>query len=333
MDLALLILAVALAAVAGHITHSIRRALTALRAIRTSDRSPDLGHYELAYLAGGPRRVAETAIVLLTEVGALRASRGGNVYPVAGGPRSDDPIDEVVLSAVLPSGASVLSLREQIARSRAMERLGQRLTERGLIRPDDLFCDVDRLSVRLRMTTALAFTGAVLSGLLLLFAGTTPMRVAAPALFLATIALMVYAGTLLSVRARAASHRPAATLTPKSAPRRTLAAPVPAQAGRRALEDARRELPRGGAELHLSVALHGPGRLSRTSDLYGAFDPAKPVPSSPARPRGRRSGASSGGSGGGGGGSCASYVSSCSSGSSGGGGSCGGGGGCGGGGC
>ncbi|PZG07454.1 TIGR04222 domain-containing membrane protein, partial [Nonomuraea aridisoli] len=271
MDLALLILAVALAAFAGHITRSIRRVLTALRAIRTSDRSPDLGHYELAYLAGGPRRVAETALVLLTEVGALRAARGGVVHPVAGGLRSDEPIDDVVLSAVPLSGSSALSLRDRIARGRALEQLGRSLTERGLIRPDDLFCDVDRLSVRVRVITVLAFAGAVLSGLLLL-GGVTPMSMAAPALFVATIALMVFAGTMLSSRARAASHRPAATLTPKSAPRRTLAAPVPTPAGHKVLEEARSAHRRAG-EAHLTVALYGPGRLSRDSDLYGAFDP------------------------------------------------------------
>ena len=61
--------------------------------------------YEIAYLAGGPRRVVETAVVALVENGRLRVDRAtGRLHVVD--PSRRHPVEAVVLDAVGPRGRS-----------------------------------------------------------------------------------------------------------------------------------------------------------------------------------------------------------------------------------
>jgi hypothetical protein len=61
--------------------------------------------YEIAYLAGGPRRMVETAVVALVENGRLRVDRAtGRLHVVD--PHRRHPVEAVVLDAVGPRGRS-----------------------------------------------------------------------------------------------------------------------------------------------------------------------------------------------------------------------------------
>src|SRR3712207_7998499 len=62
---------------------------------------PDL--YEVAYLAGGPRRVVETAVVALVENGRLRVDRATGRLHVVDAHRRH-PVEAVVLDAGGPRG-------------------------------------------------------------------------------------------------------------------------------------------------------------------------------------------------------------------------------------
>ena len=65
--------------------------------------------YEMAYLAGGPRRVVETAVVALVENGRLRVDRPtGRLHVVD--PHRRHPVEAVVLDAVGPRGRFVWGL-------------------------------------------------------------------------------------------------------------------------------------------------------------------------------------------------------------------------------
>ncbi len=62
--------------------------------------------YEIAYLAGGPRRVVETAVVALVENGRLRVDRAtGRLHVVD--PHRRHPVEAVVLDAAGPRGRPV----------------------------------------------------------------------------------------------------------------------------------------------------------------------------------------------------------------------------------
>ena len=75
--------------------------------------------YEIAYLAGGPRRVVETAVVALVENGRLRVDRAtGRLHVVDASRRH--PVEAVVLDAVGPRGRSVWGL---VWRARSDPRL------------------------------------------------------------------------------------------------------------------------------------------------------------------------------------------------------------------
>lgn len=83
MDLLLLLLALVLIAAVNGASSALRREHGRVRAVAANAGPGELGHYELAYLAGGPRRVVNTAIALMARAGALRVSRGGTLHLVA----------------------------------------------------------------------------------------------------------------------------------------------------------------------------------------------------------------------------------------------------------
>ncbi|GGM55258.1 hypothetical protein GCM10012275_28000 [Longimycelium tulufanense] len=96
--------------------------------------------YEVAYLSGGPRRVADTALTRLVDHDALRVSRHGRVH--ATGRVVTDPTGQVdavdahllALTAV-PGGVPADRLVTCLAASPAVDFLGRWLVERGLAAP------------------------------------------------------------------------------------------------------------------------------------------------------------------------------------------------------
>lgn len=75
--------------------------------------------YGVAYLAGGPRRVVETAVVALVDNGRLRVDRAtGRLHVVDDSRRQ--PVEAVVLDAVGPRGRSVWEI---VWRARSDPRL------------------------------------------------------------------------------------------------------------------------------------------------------------------------------------------------------------------
>ena len=75
--------------------------------------------YEIAYLAGGPRRVVETAVVALVENGRLRVDRATGRLHVVDAHRRH-PVEAVVLDAVGPRGRAVWGI---VWRARSDPRL------------------------------------------------------------------------------------------------------------------------------------------------------------------------------------------------------------------
>ncbi|MEU8361975.1 TIGR04222 domain-containing membrane protein [Nonomuraea sp. NPDC048882] len=235
MDLFLLIVSVGLGAYAVSTTTNIRRARADILATAGSGRLR-LGHYDLAYLVGGPQRVADTAIALLAGSGDLRMSRGGRVHKVTKGTITREPVEAAVLGAVaVRSGLPVMSLRIEVTRSFAVQAIKQRLTDEGLLFEDGSFARVRRLCFRLRMTSVAAYAGAGLEALTVLVD---------PA-FLAVLALLVFAGTGIAAEVVLAGHR------------RRLRDGLTAS-GHEAIERARRENAEGVAEGPVPIALYGP---------------------------------------------------------------------------
>ncbi|MGP3913988.1 TIGR04222 domain-containing membrane protein [Nonomuraea sp. 10N515B] len=301
MDLILLVVSVALAALTVTIASTIKRAHAAAREADRGLRLRELGHYELAYLAGGAYRVADTAVALLAEAGDLRVSRGGRVHQVHSSVVSREPIEEAVLGVVASrSGLPVSALRIETTRTLAMDALDRHLEGLGLVLADDALARASRLSVRLQALSGAAFAGFVVGAVLILIQGASLLSWLA-------LTLLVVTGVMAAIDVWRHRRITRVTLTPS---------------GQETLEAARRDNPRGTAEGALAIALYGLGEV-RDPDLQVE------LAMSTGRRRRRGGGAyvAGGGAswGGGGGDSSPSSGSSCGSGSSGcGGGGCGG---------
>ncbi|TMR09562.1 TIGR04222 domain-containing membrane protein, partial [Nonomuraea zeae] len=146
-------------------------ALIALTAIRTQVtlylarsaaakvRRYPLDVYEAAYLAGGPRRVINTALVSLLSQGGVRVSSEGVVTPVQGfRPSKGVPVERAVYRHVasVPGGRTTAEVRHSAGGDHAMRRLGTPLWRQGyLIGPAD--------RVRTRRRTSWLFVFAALA--------------------------------------------------------------------------------------------------------------------------------------------------------------------------
>ncbi|GAA4565805.1 hypothetical protein GCM10023193_40830 [Planotetraspora kaengkrachanensis] len=98
----------------------------------------ELDLYELAYLADGPHRVVDTAIVALMDRELVRISRGGRVHFVSRAARvSDDAVEQAVLASVSARpGVRSAQLRRDLPVSPAMTGLKSRLVAKGLLISD-----------------------------------------------------------------------------------------------------------------------------------------------------------------------------------------------------
>jgi hypothetical protein len=92
----------------------------------------DLDLYELAWLAGGPARVVDTALVALVRSGRIRAHSPGELATVELTRRH--PVEAAVLDAVGPSGhRSVDTIRWRVAADDRILGIGRRLQHDGLV--------------------------------------------------------------------------------------------------------------------------------------------------------------------------------------------------------
>ncbi|GAB2841350.1 TIGR04222 domain-containing membrane protein [Lentzea nigeriaca] len=88
---------------------------------------------ELAYLAGGPRRVVETSIARLLTSGELRTSRRGTVQ-VTSTSSSSNPVDRaVVTDSQRYTNRTVKLMIPSVAKDEVVLAIGRRLQEMGLV--------------------------------------------------------------------------------------------------------------------------------------------------------------------------------------------------------
>jgi hypothetical protein len=94
--------------------------------------TPQLDVYDIAYLAGGPERVVDTALVALVEAGRIRAQPPGRLA-VADLTRRH-PVEAAVLDAVGTRGhRSVDVVRWRLADDDRVLAIGRRLVAAGLL--------------------------------------------------------------------------------------------------------------------------------------------------------------------------------------------------------
>lgn len=104
-----------------------------VRAGRADQPVRSLDMDELAYLAGGPRRVVETAVARLLTAGELRTSRRGTVTATAA-TNSRNPVDRaVVLDCRRYTNRTVSLLISSVASDESIAAIGRRLEAMGLV--------------------------------------------------------------------------------------------------------------------------------------------------------------------------------------------------------
>jgi uncharacterized membrane protein YgcG len=93
---------------------------------------PQLGVYEVAYLAGGPDRVVDTAVLVLVESGRVRVHAPGELAVTE--PSRSHPVEAAVMDAVGTQGhRSIDTIRWRMAGDERMAELGRSLAAAGLL--------------------------------------------------------------------------------------------------------------------------------------------------------------------------------------------------------
>jgi hypothetical protein len=94
--------------------------------------APVLDLYDIAYLAGGPDRVVDTALVALVEAGRIRVHSPGQLATTDLVRRH--PVEAAVLDAVGPTGhRSVDTIRWRLHDDERLLQVGHRLRRAGLV--------------------------------------------------------------------------------------------------------------------------------------------------------------------------------------------------------
>ncbi|WP_439674375.1 TIGR04222 domain-containing membrane protein [Embleya sp. MST-111070] len=101
-------------------------------AVRGQARSGSLGPYDAAYLAGGPMRVADTALASLITEGYVHVQRVGRVT-AATGSRPPEPVAAAMLDVVRTTRGTRLALLRGWSRTPMREQIERSLVERGLL--------------------------------------------------------------------------------------------------------------------------------------------------------------------------------------------------------
>ncbi|MDF2705369.1 MAG: rane protein [Nonomuraea muscovyensis] len=164
MDGALHTAAIALLVFVSVAVITIRAPLARARSRAVPSGPPQLELYEAAYLAGGPRRVLNTALASLVAQHGLRVSSEGTVTPVHGfRPAKRAPVERVVHRHVAstPGGSATAEIRHAVAGHEVLRRLAITLSRRGLLVPPPVRARAHRRSRWLLGLAALAVVVAV----------------------------------------------------------------------------------------------------------------------------------------------------------------------------
>ncbi|WP_414937573.1 TIGR04222 domain-containing membrane protein [Amycolatopsis sp. cmx-11-51] len=141
--------------------------------------------YELAYLAGGPDRVVDTAIAALVDRGTLRVSSSKQLQLT--GPEPADRIERAVAKGAKPGyNATTRGMRDRLRMSGPMQALGQGLEARGLV--------VVNQAPRIRRVVFFLYLAVLVLGVVRLFAGISADHAVGfliPLLIAATFATLV----------------------------------------------------------------------------------------------------------------------------------------------
>jgi hypothetical protein len=100
------------------------------RSAAATGESEALDTYDLAFLAGGVQRVADSAVIALSDAGSLRM-RGSRVRAV-GEVRPEHPVERAVIAWCTRS-RSIASVSTALRTSPEAEEIGRRLAARGLV--------------------------------------------------------------------------------------------------------------------------------------------------------------------------------------------------------
>jgi hypothetical protein len=93
---------------------------------------PALGLYEVAYLCGGPRRVALTAVVTMRQDGRIKISPARHRIQVTRD-EANHPVERAVLDAVAWPGMRLRLVLDEVAGSAAVRSAGDELRRRVLL--------------------------------------------------------------------------------------------------------------------------------------------------------------------------------------------------------
>ncbi|MEU3626652.1 hypothetical protein BS329_24560 [Amycolatopsis coloradensis] len=146
--------------------------------------------YELAYLAGGPDRVVDTAIAALVDRGTLRISSSRKLQ--LAGPVPADPIEQAVAKSARPGhNSTTRGIRDRLRMSGPMQALGKDLEARGLVVVDK--------KPQVRQVVFSIYLGALILGVVRLIAGIVSDH---PVGFLSFLVIVAGVATLLARAAR-----------------------------------------------------------------------------------------------------------------------------------
>ncbi|MFF4623140.1 TIGR04222 domain-containing membrane protein [Nonomuraea jabiensis] len=144
-------------------------ALFRARSVAAAREGRRLSVYEAAFLAGGPRRVINTALVSLVSQGGVRVSSEGLVTPVKGFRVTRSvPVERALYRHVRSGGGphTTAELRHQTVRDHAMRRLATPLWRQGFLMSPAVRTRSRRRTSRLAVFAGLAAVVAVVSLLL-----------------------------------------------------------------------------------------------------------------------------------------------------------------------
>ncbi|GAA2350501.1 TIGR04222 domain-containing membrane protein [Streptomyces cuspidosporus] len=88
--------------------------------------------YDIAYLAGGPRRVAQVALITLRERGAIKFI-GLRLRAVRPAEAADHPVERALIGWCHPVGCDAASAVAEVLSGPEVKRIGARLVSYGLL--------------------------------------------------------------------------------------------------------------------------------------------------------------------------------------------------------
>ena len=105
--------------------------ITFRRSVSVLEEPEALDVYDIAFLAGGPQRVAESALIALSERGLLKI--GGVRVRAVGEAPPQHPVEDVLL-VMCPRSKNTASVLTAVQRSPEVQEITRRLAARSLVR-------------------------------------------------------------------------------------------------------------------------------------------------------------------------------------------------------